>query len=186
MDEKDTEQEITDSAMFRESIHKVLLDMEEKLSFNVDTPSDKSLNNSSINLGEGSQSNDSEIKAKLPKINLRPFSGDPINFQPFFDSFKSAIDDNKKLSSIDKINYLCSLLKGAAAAAIQGLPLTSENYEAAKAILNKRYGNKQTIINAHMEGLVKIPTMIPYDGLKQFRQCLIASTTIYIPSSLWE
>ena len=95
VDEKDIEQEITDSAVFRESIHKVLLDIEEKLSSNVDTSSDKSLNSSSINLGEGSQSNDSEIKAKLPKINLLPFSGDPINFQPFFDSFKSAIDDKK-------------------------------------------------------------------------------------------
>ena len=121
---------------------------------------DKLLNNSSIKLGEGSQSNDLGIKAKLPKINLRPFSGDPINLQPFLDSFKSAIDDNKKLSSIDKMNYLRSLLNGAAAAAIQGLPLT-ENYEAAKAILNKRYGNKQTIINAHMEGLVKIPAVTP-------------------------
>ena len=51
VDEKNIEQEITDSAIFRESIHKVLLDMEEKLSFIVDTPSDKSLNNnSSINL----------------------------------------------------------------------------------------------------------------------------------------
>ena len=136
----------------------------------MDTPSDKSLNNSSINLGEGSQSNDSEIKAKLPKINLRPFSGDPINFQSFFDSFKIAIDDNNKLSSIDKINYLCNLLNGAAAAVIQGLPLTSENYEAAKAILKKRYGNKQTIINAHMEGLVKIPVVTPHDGIKQLRQ----------------
>ena len=54
VDEKDIEQEITESAVFRESIHNVLLDMEENLSFNVDTPSDKSLNNSSINLGEGS------------------------------------------------------------------------------------------------------------------------------------
>ena len=61
-------------------MHKVLLDMEERLSFNVDTPPDKSLNNGSIILEEGLQSNDSEIKAKLPKINLRPFSGDPINF----------------------------------------------------------------------------------------------------------
>ena len=121
-------------------------------------------------MGEGSQSNDSEIKAKLPKINLRPFSVDPVNFQPFFDSFKSAIDDNKKLSGVDKMNYLRSLLNGAAAAAIQGLPLTSENYEAAKVILNKRYGNKQTIINAHMEGLVKIPAVTPHDGLKQLRQ----------------
>ena len=68
------------------------------------------------------------------------------------------------------MNYLRSLLNGAAAVAIQGLPLTSENYEVAKAILNKRYGNKQTIINAHMEGLVKIPAVTPHDGLKQLRQ----------------
>ena len=94
VDDKDIEQEVTDSVTFRESIHKVSY-MEEMLSFNVDTPSDKSLDNSSINLGEGSESNDSEIKARLPKISLRSFSGDPINFQPFFDSFKSAIDDNK-------------------------------------------------------------------------------------------
>ena len=62
------------------------------------------------------------------------------------------------------------MLNGAAAAAIQGLPLTSENYEAAKAILNKRYGNKQTIIDAHMEGLVKTPAVTLHDGLKQLRQ----------------
>ena len=68
------------------------------------------------------------------------------------------------------MNYLCSLLNGAAATAIQGLPLTSENYEVAKAILNKRYGNKQMIINAQMEGLVKIPALTPHGGLKQLRQ----------------
>ena len=67
------------------------------------------------------------------------------------------------------MNSLRSLLNGAAAAAIQGLPLTSENYEAAMAILNKRYRNKQTIINAHMEGLVKI-SAVTHDGLKQLRQ----------------
>ena len=39
VDENDIEQEITDSAIFRESIHEVLFDLEEKLSFNVDTPS---------------------------------------------------------------------------------------------------------------------------------------------------
>ena len=68
VDEKDIQQEITDSAILRESMHKVLLDMEERLSFNVDTQPGKSLNNRGINLEEGLQSNDSEIKAKLPKI----------------------------------------------------------------------------------------------------------------------
>ena len=134
MDEKDIEQKITDSATFRETIHKVLLDMEEKLSFNLDT--DKSPNNgsASINVGEGSQSNDKKIKAKLPRICSRPFSGDPTKFQPVFDVFKSAIDNNTKLSSIDKMNYLRRLRNGAAAAAIQGLPLTSESYKEAKTI----------------------------------------------------
>ena len=62
------------------------------------------------------------------------------------------------------MNHLRSVLNGAAAAAaaIQGLPLTTENYEAAKAILTKRYANEQTIINAHIEGLVEIPAVTPH------------------------
>ena len=43
-------------------------------------------------------------------------------------------------------NYLRSLLEGSAAGAIRGLPLTAENYGAAKDILKKHFGQPQIII----------------------------------------
>ena len=52
------------------------------------------------------------------------------------------------LSSIDKFNYLRTLLEGsAAAAAVAGLTLTSSNYGKTVAVLKKQFGNKQLIIS---------------------------------------
>ena len=61
---------------------------------------------------------------KLPKLTLQRFTG-------FWEGFKSAVHNNPGLSFIDKFNYLKSILDGNAARAIQGLPLTEGNYEAA-------------------------------------------------------
>ena len=60
------------------------------------------------------------------------------------------MDENQALSDVDKFNYLKTLVEGTAAAAIRGLPLIADNYEAAKNILKKRFGQPQVIINAHM------------------------------------
>ena len=54
------------------------------------------------------------------------------------------------LSNIDKFNYLVSLVESSAADAITGL-MTSANYGEAIAILQKRFGNVQGIVNKHME-----------------------------------
>ena len=45
--------------------------------------------------------------AKLPKIFLKIFRGDPISFTPFWDSFRSAVDDIPGLiPDVNKSNYL--------------------------------------------------------------------------------
>ena len=62
-----------------------------------------------------------------------------------------------------------NLLEGSAAGAIRGLPLTAENYGAAKDILKKRFGQPQIIINAHMEGLVKVAAVTVDNDLKRLR-----------------
>ena len=54
------------------------------------------------------------------------------------------------LSNIDKFNYLVSLVESSAADAITGL-MTSANYGEAIAILQKRFGNVQGIVNKRME-----------------------------------
>ena len=89
---------------------------------------------------------------------LPRFSGDVTKWISFWDSFKSAVDENPAISSVDKFNYLNSLLDGPASRAIQGLALTEVNYNSAVEILRERFGRPQQIISAHMDELLKIPS----------------------------
>lgn len=43
---------------------------------------------------------------KLPKIDITPFSGDKLKWAEFWDSFECAVHNNKKLSNMEKYNYL--------------------------------------------------------------------------------
>ena len=60
------------------------------------------------------------------------------------------------LSNIDKFNYLKTLPDGPATRSIQGLTLTSNNYDTAIEILQDRFGKKQYIIAVHMDDLLKL------------------------------
>ena len=95
-------------------------------------------------------------RVNLPKLELRPFSGDITAWTTFWESYESAVHNSRDLSDIDKFNYLNSLLKGAAHEAIAGLSLTSANYREAIDILKKRFGNVQQIKAKHMDILMNI------------------------------
>ena len=60
-------------------------------------------------------------KVRLPKITLRRFDGNPLQWTTFWDTFKSTVHDSPELTEIDKFNYLYSLLERSAAEAISGL-----------------------------------------------------------------
>ena len=77
------------------------------------------------------------------------------------------------------MNYLKSLEEGPAAATIKGLPLTSENYNSARKILEERYGNKQLIISSHMDNLLKLPVASSVNDVKGIGQ-LYDKTEIHI------
>ena len=97
-----------------------------------------------------------QIREVLPKIALNPFDGDPINFQSFWDMFKSSIHNDTGLDDVTKFNYLKGLLHGKAKAAIAGLGITSSNYKHALEILHERFGDPQLIINTHMDTLLSL------------------------------
>ena len=96
------------------------------------------------------------MKPRLPKLSLPKFRDDVTKWQSFWYSFKSAIHENSDISTIDKFNHLNSLLEGNAARTVQGLTLTSSNYNAAVEMLQERYGKPQIIISAHMDEILKI------------------------------
>lgn len=95
-------------------------------------------------------------QVNLPKLDLRKFDWDISKWPSFWDAFESSVHSNTKLAPIGKFNYLNSLLVKSASEAISGLSLTTANYDEAIAILKRRFGSKQSIINRHMETLLNI------------------------------
>ena len=98
-------------------------------------------------------------QVKLPKLSLKRFNGDLTKWTAFWDLFSSSIHSNPGLSNVDKFSYLTSLLESTASEAIAGLTITSANYQEAIATLHKRFGNRQLIVNRHMDALLSLGTV---------------------------
>ena len=108
-------------------------------------------------------------RVKLPKLSFKKFGGDITSWSTFWDSFHSAVHSNEDLSNVDKFNYLISFLEGSAAECISGLTLTSANYEEAVAVLKRRFGNKQQIVNRHMEALLELEAVTSIHDIQPLR-----------------
>ena len=101
---------------------------------------------------------------------MKRFNGDLTKWVAFWDTFNSTVHSNSTLSDIDKFTYLHSLLDGSAADAIAGLTLSSANYEEALSTLKQRFGNVQLIVNAHMNSLLQLPSVLSHHDLKGLRR----------------
>ncbi|XP_066923479.1 uncharacterized protein [Clytia hemisphaerica] len=102
---------------------------------------------------------DSESKrvpVKLPRFVIKGFSGEPTEYESFKQSFTEAIDKHPDLSAIEKMNYLISYLSDEALRCVKGLQLSHQNYETAKEMLEKRFGNKQLVISSHVKKLLDL------------------------------
>ena len=96
------------------------------------------------------------LTISLPKLELPKFGGDVVEWSSFWDSFNAAIG-SQQMPSVRKLTYLQSLLKGEAAACIEGLAITDASYPVACDLLEKRFGRKERIIFAHLQALLAIP-----------------------------
>ena len=94
---------------------------------------------------------------KLPKLEIKPFKGDPLEFASFRDQFQAAIG-RSELAEVAKFGYLKGLLQGEALRCIQGLQMTDKNYKAAWDLLVKRYGKKNLVVNSIMKHITDLKT----------------------------
>ena len=101
------------------------------------------------NFGNGTEN------PKTARTKLHRFKGDVTQFRTFWDTFESQVHSKPGLTKINKFSYLVSLLEGTASRAIEGLPVTEENYDSVVDILKKRFGNPQKLISTHVEELLK-------------------------------
>ena len=72
-----------------------------------------------------------------------------------FQSINGSVDTNQSLSLLLKLEYLKTQYEGAAYQAIAGLELSDSNYKFAIDILKGRFGQRQIILNSHIDALMK-------------------------------
>jgi hypothetical protein len=92
----------------------------------------------------------------LPKLDLKSFDGNSLNWTEFWDAFEAAVHNNSRLKAVEKFNYLITKVLNEAKESISGLQLTNDNYDVAIDILKKRFGSKNNIINMHYIELMKM------------------------------
>ena len=107
--------------------------------------------------------------ARLPKLEIPIFTGEPLEWHLFCDCFESAIDANPSLTGVQKLSYLHAQLEGEASRVIAGHPLSNLNYHHSVSLLGNRYGQPHKIISAHVQTLIELarPTN-QLESLEQF------------------
>jgi hypothetical protein len=66
---------------------------------------------------------------KLPAIKLQPFKGDVENWSRFWEQFRSSIDEDASLSTINKHVFLRGYLEGEPKLLVDGIAVTAGTYE---------------------------------------------------------
>jgi len=108
------------------------------------------------------------VAVRLPKLTILIFGGEPLDWQPFWDSFEAAIHNNSQLNGAQKLIYLHAQLRGDAAQVIAGLPLTSPSYQHSIEVLQKRFGQSRMLISSHIQALIDLAS--PTNTLESLRR----------------
>ena len=116
-----------------------------------------------------SDSGRKRAKAKLPKLQLKKFSGKVAEWQEFWDSFQSAIHEDEEMAGVDKFKYLRSFLEEPARSVIAGLPLTDADYESAVELLQKRFAKPSVIKRAHLNEMLNLPSVYSEKNIPKLR-----------------
>ena len=80
----------------------------------------------------------SKSSVKLPKLEIKRYSGDLKDWQKFWGQFDAAVHSNPSLTPVEKFNYLKTLVTGAAEVSTEGLALNDANYSTAVRRLQDR------------------------------------------------
>ena len=108
-------------------------------------------------MSNNSQSgNGKRVRVKLPKLELKKFSGKVHEWQEFWDSFRSAIHDDEDIAKVDKFKYLKSFLEEPARGVITGFALTDADYDSAVDLITKRFARPSVIRHAHINEMANL------------------------------
>ena len=97
-------------------------------------------------------------KDHLPEWKLAQFDGNPLNWHKCFGQFKSTVD-SAVLTDDTKLTYLKTLVTGKAKTAIAEFNYSGVIYKDALATLQRKFGQQQAIVGAHLDKLNTFPPL---------------------------
>jgi hypothetical protein len=163
---EDVESEIETSSEFISEVYGGVAAIDDALK-KLDVPVEQSAKN----VSHSNSSISNNTKVRLPKLEVRKFSGKIQDWREFWDSFESAIHKNEGLSDIDKFTYRRRLVEEPAKSSIAGFALTAVNYSTAVEVLQRRFGNKTVVQRAYVNELLNVKPVFSAndtDGLRKF------------------
>jgi len=92
----------------------------------------------------------------LPPIKLEPFAGDVETWARFREQFESSINKDPNLSTVNKHVFLRGYLEGEPTMLVDFIAVTASAYDDTNKILHDRYGDKNRIIQAHLNYLEEV------------------------------
>ena len=95
---------------------------------------------------------------KLPKLVISKFRGELTDWPRFWSQFEAEVD-RAEVPGVTKYSYLKDLVYPKIRKEIDGLPFSSEGYERAKNILQRKYGKPSEVVNAYVENIMSLPTI---------------------------
>ena len=111
---------------------------------------------------------------KLPAIKLDTFKGDMETWSRFWEQFRSSIDEDASLSTINKHVFLRGYREGEPKLLAEGIAVTVNTYEETKRISLAKYGDSNRIIKAHLDFLENLPPVTsasPDESNTNFIRC---------------
>lgn len=102
---------------------------------------------------------------KLPDVNLKKikkFSGNPLDWPAFWESFKTAVDDRRDIGDPAKFYYLISQLEGDAALLLSDCDRTRASYIEAAQLLKQTYGKTKQLVEARLHALLDMDPPKPH------------------------
>lgn len=105
------------------------------------------------------QRNSEQSDLRLPKLNIKSFSGRYEDWPSFKDTYLHGVHDRNDIPDVNKFLFLKSVLTDEAASLIKHMLVTSENYQSAWDKLSSRYDRPRHIITAYIKLFIDQPVI---------------------------
>lgn len=92
------------------------------------------------------------VFVKLPEVQIKHFTGNLLDYKAR-QIFEATVINNSSLLDVQRFTYLKSFLEGEPLKLIENLDILNDNFQIALKLLDTRYENKTSVINAHFRSL---------------------------------